>query len=58
LVLHWQGGDHTEPTLEKTRTGKHRYVTDTDTIELIERQARGELTVSEVAGRSRPCREE
>jgi excisionase family DNA binding protein len=99
LVLHWQGGDHTELTLEKTRTGQHRYVTDTDTIELIrslariqpdsmiasilnrlgrrtahgkswnamrvcsmrsshaievykegERQARGELTVSEVAG--------
>ena len=99
LVLHWQGGDHTELTLEKTGTGKHRYVTDTDTIELIrslarvqpdsmiasilnrmgcrtahsqtwnarrvcsfrnyhaievyregERQARGELTVSEVAG--------
>jgi len=40
LVLHWQGGEHTELTLEKTRTGKHRYVMDTDTIELIRSLAR------------------
>lgn len=40
LVLHWQGGDHTELTLEKTRTGRHRYITDTDTIELIRSLAR------------------
>jgi len=40
LVLHWQGGAHTELTLQKTRTGKHRYVTDTDTIELIRSLAR------------------
>jgi hypothetical protein len=26
LVLHWQGGDHTELTLQKTRTRQHRYV--------------------------------
>jgi excisionase family DNA binding protein len=98
LVLHWQGGDHTVLQFKKVRTGQHRYVTDTDTVELIrvlatiqpdpmiasilnrlvrrtahdhawnarrvcslrnnhaipvyregERQARGELTVSEVA---------
>jgi DNA invertase Pin-like site-specific DNA recombinase len=40
LVLHWQGGDHTELTLQKTRTGCHRYVTDTDTIDLIRSLAR------------------
>lgn len=40
LVLHWQGGDHTELTLAKTRSGQHRYVTDTDTIELIRSLAR------------------
>lgn len=40
LVLHWQGGDHTELTLEKTRSGRHRYVMDTDTIELIRSLAR------------------
>jgi excisionase family DNA binding protein len=40
LVLHWQGGDHTELTLQKTPTGQHRYVTDSDTIELIRSLAR------------------
>jgi DNA invertase Pin-like site-specific DNA recombinase len=40
LVLHWQGGDHTEITLQKTRTGMHRYVTDTETVELIRTLAR------------------
>jgi excisionase family DNA binding protein len=40
LVLHWQGGDHTELTLQKTRTGHTRYVTDTDTIDLIRSLAR------------------
>ena len=40
FVLHWQGGDHTEMPLEKTRTGKHRYIMDTDTIELIRALAR------------------
>jgi excisionase family DNA binding protein len=40
LVLHWQGGDHTELQLEKARTGQHRYVTDIDTIELIRSLAR------------------
>ena len=40
LVLHWQGGDHTELTLQKTRTGHTRYVTDIETIELIRTLAR------------------
>ena len=40
FVLHWQGGDHTELTLQKTLTGQHRYVTDTDMIELIRSLAR------------------
>ena len=35
LVLHWQGGDHTELEFQKVRTGQHRYVTAADTIELI-----------------------
>jgi len=35
LILHWQGGDHTEVQFQKVRTGQHRYVTDTDTVELI-----------------------
>ena len=40
LVLHWQGGDHTELTLQKTRRGVHRYTTDTGTIDLIRSLAR------------------
>jgi hypothetical protein len=40
LVLHWQGGDHTELTFEKQRTGRHRYVTADDTVELIRKLAR------------------
>jgi len=40
LVLHWQGGDHTELTLQKTRAGCHRYVTDANTVDLIRSLAR------------------
>ena len=35
LVLHWQGGDHTELQFQKIRTGQHRYTTDGNTVELI-----------------------
>ena len=35
LVLHWQGGDHTELKFQKARTGQHRHVTAPDTIDLI-----------------------
>jgi len=40
LVLHWQGGDHTELTLQKTRIGHTRYDTDTGTVDLIRSLAR------------------
>ena len=40
LLMHWQGGDHTELTFQKTRTGEHRYVTDAETVELIRSLAR------------------
>jgi excisionase family DNA binding protein len=35
MVLHWQGGDHTPLVVRKNRTGEHRFVTDTETTELI-----------------------
>jgi hypothetical protein len=35
LVLHWQGGVHTELRVQRNRTGHHRRVTDIDVIELI-----------------------
>ena len=40
LVLHWQGGDHTQVELQKVRTGQHRYVTDDDLIEIVRALAR------------------
>jgi hypothetical protein len=40
LVLHWQGGDHTQVEFEKIRTGQHRYVTGVDLVEIVRRLAR------------------
>lgn len=40
LLLHWQGGEHTQLQLPKTRTGHHRYVIATDTIDLVRALAR------------------
>jgi excisionase family DNA binding protein len=40
LVLHWQGGDHTELVYESPGKGQHRFVTDHKTIEIMEKLAR------------------
>jgi hypothetical protein len=40
FIVHWQGGDHSELRLQKTPTGRHSQVTNTDTIELIRSLAR------------------
>jgi DNA invertase Pin-like site-specific DNA recombinase len=40
LVLHWQGGDHTQIEFAKIRTGQHRYVTDHEVVEIIRQLAR------------------
>ena len=40
LVLHWQGGDHTQIEFQKIRTGRHRYVTNDDLVEIIRALAR------------------
>jgi hypothetical protein len=40
FIVHWQGGDHTELRLQKTPTGRHSKITNTDTIELIRSLAR------------------
>jgi excisionase family DNA binding protein len=40
LILHWQGGDHTRVEFEKIRSGRHRYVTDDDLVELVGMLAR------------------
>lgn len=40
FVLHWQGGDHTQMEFQKVRTGRHRYVTDHDIVEIVRTLAR------------------
>src|ERR1700674_4788488 len=40
LVLHWQGGDHTQVEFQKIRSGRHRYVTDNDLVEIVRLLAR------------------
>ena len=45
LVLHWQGGDHTQVEFEKIRTGGHRFVTGDDLVEIVRMLARIEPDV-------------
>ena len=40
LVLHWQGGDHTQVAFQKIRTGRHRYITDSDIVDIVRALAR------------------
>ncbi len=40
LRLHWQGGDHTELSVRKHRTGNHRWTTEAETGALISALAR------------------
>src|SRR6266487_5627709 len=40
LILHWQGGDHTQVEFQKIGAGRHRYVTDDDLVEIVRMLAR------------------
>jgi DNA invertase Pin-like site-specific DNA recombinase len=40
FVLHWQGGDHTQVEFQKISSGRHRYVTDDDLVEIVRMLAR------------------
>ena len=40
LVIHWQGGDHTELSVVKNRTGQHRWTADVEVQTLITQLAR------------------
>jgi len=40
LVVHWQGGDHTQMMVPKNRAGRHRWTTEAETGELIRALAR------------------
>jgi len=40
LVLHWQGGVHTQLEVEKNKRGHHRWITDAETSNIIQSSAR------------------
>jgi len=40
LVLHWQGGDHTQLKVVKARSGEHRWILDAETTAIIRDLAR------------------
>lgn len=40
LIVHWQGGDHTELSVVKNRSGKHRWTTDIEVEQLLMALAR------------------
>ena len=48
LIIHWQGGDHTELSVVKNRTGQHRWTTDIEVQTLITQLAR-QLNDSSIA---------
>src|SRR5262249_9030416 len=40
LIVHRQGGDHTQMEFPKIRSGRHRYITDEGLVEIVRRLAR------------------
>ncbi|MBW8832372.1 MAG: recombinase zinc beta ribbon domain-containing protein [Burkholderiales bacterium] len=48
LIIHWQGGDHTELSVVKNRSGQHRWTTDVEVQALITQLAR-QLTDGSIA---------
>jgi hypothetical protein len=55
LVVHWQGGDHTQMEFPKIHSGRHRYVTDEDLVEIVRMLARIEpdARIASILNRSR-----
>jgi excisionase family DNA binding protein len=40
MFVHWHGGDHTELTFQKNKTGHHRHAVSADIVELVRQLAR------------------
>ena len=40
LMLHWEGGDHSEVEVDQRRSGQHRFVTEVETERIIEELSR------------------
>lgn len=57
FVLHWQGGDHTQLEFQKIRSGRHRYVTNSDLVEIVRLLARIEpdARIASILNRNRLC---
>jgi excisionase family DNA binding protein len=54
LIIHWQGGDHTEMTVKKNKIGRTRWAVDTDVVDLIRVLARQlpDLSIAAILNRS------
>jgi excisionase family DNA binding protein len=57
LVLHWEGGDHTQVEFPKIRSGRHRYVTDDDLVGIVRMLARieSDARIASILNRNRRC---
>jgi hypothetical protein len=40
LVVHWQGGDHTQLTVKKNKIGQARWTVESDVVDLVRLLAR------------------
>jgi excisionase family DNA binding protein len=54
LVIHWQGGDHTEMTVKKNRIGQTRWTVEADVVNLVRVLARQlpDMTIAAILNRS------
>ena len=54
LVIHWQGGDHTEMTVKKNKVGQTRWTVETDVVDLVRVLARQlpDMAIAAILNRS------
>jgi hypothetical protein len=54
LVIHWQGGDHTELTVKKNKIGQTRWTVEADVVDLVRMLARQlpDLAIATILNRS------
>jgi DNA invertase Pin-like site-specific DNA recombinase len=54
LVIHWQGGDHTEMTVKKNKIGQTRWTVDADVVDLVSVLARQlpDMAIAAILNRS------
>src|SRR6185312_15663517 len=54
LIIHWQGGDHTEMTVRKNRAGQTRWTVEADVVDLVRVLARQlpDMAIAAILNRS------